>query len=184
MIKFKPMKDVDSALRSRFLKIASWVFPSTGFLTFFVGYVKIGFAAGILIGIISGLLSSVIALVIVEHLGSSSVDLLYGRRKPRYSDYEKFEGALHQARNQKMKKEYHRALVLVNDILKNAPDLPEALYLKAQILWEGYQKAKDSTVILEQVLEILPDQEDTYHRWARTLMDDIKAADTPAVEKT
>ena len=62
-------------------------------------------------------------------------------------------------------------------------DLPEALYLKAQILWEGYHKAADSKIILENILEILPDKEDTYHRWAQTLIDDIEAANPPAVEK-
>jgi hypothetical protein len=183
-VKLKPLKDVDSALRSRFLQIASWVFPSTGFVTFLIAWVKISFIAGIMIGIFSGALSSVIALVVVEFLGSSSVNLLYGRRRPRYSDYEKFEGGLNQARLQKSKKEYHKALVLANDILKNAPELPEALYLKAQILWEGYHKAADSKILLEKVLEILPNKEDTYHRWSQTLMDEIKEGNTPAVEKT
>ena len=178
------MKDVDSALRSRFLQIASWVFPSTGFVTFLVGWVKISFIAGIMIGIITGLLCSVITLVIVEHLGSSSVNLLYGRRKPRYTDYEKHEGDLNQARLQKSKQEYHKALVLVNDILKNAPDLPEALYLKAQILWEGYHKAEDSIIILEKIVDILPDKEDTSHRWAQTLMDEIKEVKISEVENT
>jgi hypothetical protein len=32
----------------------------------------------------------------------------------------------------------------MNGIVKNAPDLPEALYLKAQILVEGYRKKDEA----------------------------------------
>ena len=126
-MKFKPMKDVDSAARTRFLRVAAWMFPALGFIGMM--------AAGPLIGLIAGVLGSILAFIIIEKFGSSSVNLLYGKRKPVYSDYEKHEGPLNQARLHKSKKEFHKALVLVNDILKQVPDLPEALYLKAQILW-------------------------------------------------
>lgn len=34
-----------------------------------------------------------------------------------------------------------KASNMVDDILTKAPNLPEALYLKSQILWEGYRDA-------------------------------------------
>lgn len=61
----------------------------------------------------------------------------------------------------------------MNGILKKAPDLPEALYLKEQIIWEGYRKADDAKNILEKVLEVLPDKKETYHRWAQSLIEEI-----------
>lgn len=168
------MKDVDSPARSRFLKITFWIFPTSGFLAFFVGLNIYGNPLmGLIVGVTIGAIASGIAYFFVEYLGSFGVNLLYGKRKPVYSDYEKFEGDIHQAQHQKSKKEYHKALVRVNEILKKAPDLPEALYLKAQILWEGYHKAIDAKTNLERILVVLPDKNETYHRWAQTLIDEI-----------
>lgn len=174
MIRLKQEKDIDSAARSRFLMIASWTIPPIGILGIMVGtFIYESFRLGLIIGGIAGLLASIIVYFIVEYLGSSTVNLLYGRRRPVWSDFEKYEGQLNQARRHKSQKEYPKALVLVNEILKKAPELPEALYLKAQILWEGYNKAADAKNALERILVVLPDKTETYHVWAQTLIDDI-----------
>jgi tetratricopeptide (TPR) repeat protein len=168
------MKDIDSAARSRFIRVAVWVFPIIGFLGFFVGFNMYGKpGVGLAIGVIFGAVASVITFFIIEILGSSSVNILYGRRRPVWTEYEKYEGELHQARHQKTQKNYHKALVLVDAILKKAPDLPEALYLKAQILVEGYRKGDEAKSLLERILTVLPERGETYHRWAQTLLDDI-----------
>jgi len=67
------------------------------------------------------------------------------------------------------------ALVLVNEILKKAPYLPQALYSKAQIMWEDYHKATDARKLLEKIIEIVPDKTDTYHTWAQTMLDKINS---------
>ena len=168
------MKDIDSAARSRFIRVAVWVFPIIGFLGFFVGFNMYGKpGAGLAIGAVVGAVASGITYFIIEMLGSSGINLLYGKRRPVWSEYEKYEGELHQARHQKTQKNYHKALVLVNGILKKAPDLPEALYLKAQILVEGYRKGDEAKILLERILTVLPGRGETYHRWARTLLDEI-----------
>ena len=168
------VKDIDSAARSRFIRVTVWVFPIIGFLGFFVGFNMYGKPGmGLLIGAVVGAAASCFTYFIIEMLGSSSVNLLYGTRRPVYSDYEKYEGELHQARHQKTQKNYHKALVLVDAILKKAPRLPEALYLKAQIIVEGYQKKEEAKIYLEKVLAVLPDKTETYHRWAQTLLDKI-----------
>ena len=58
-------------------------------------------------------------------------------------------------------------------VLKKAPDLPEALYLKAQIIVEGYHKLDEDRLLLEKILTVLPERGETYHRWAQTMLDDI-----------
>jgi hypothetical protein len=168
------VRDIDSPARSRIIRVAAWVFPTTGFLGFFVGFSVYGNPGmGLAIGAAVGSIASFITWLCIETLGSSSVNLLYGKRRPVYSEYEKYEGDIHQARHQKTQKNYHKALVIVNGILKNAPDLPEALYLKAQILVQGYRKEDEAKILLERILIVLPKPGETYHRWARTLLDEI-----------
>jgi len=168
------VKDIDSVARSRFIRVAVWVFSITGFLGFFVGFSMYGKpGTGLAVGTVVGAVVSCITYFIIEMLGSSGINLLYGRRRPVWSEYEKYEGELHQARHQKTQKNYHKALVLVNGILKKAPNLPEPLYLKAQILVEGYRKQNEAKILLERILTVLPKRGETYHRWAQTLLDDI-----------
>lgn len=168
------MKDIDSAARSRFIRVAAWVFPIIGFLGFFVGFQMYGKPGmGLVIGAATGIIATLITWLIIEMLGSSSVNLLYGTRRPVYSEYEKYEGELHQARHQKTQKYYPKALAIVNAVLKKAPNLPEALYLKAQIIVEGYHKRDEAKLLLEKILTVLPERGETYHRWAQTMLDEI-----------
>jgi hypothetical protein len=39
----------------------------------------------------------------------------------------------------KTKRNFDKALTLVNDVLDKDPNLAEALYLKAHVLWEGFK---------------------------------------------
>jgi len=128
---------------------------------------------GLMMGLAGGVLVSVISHFIIERLSSSGVNLLYGKRKPIWTQTEKFEGPLNQARHLKSKQDYVHARNMVDDILAQAPKFPDALYLKAQILWEGYRDAPSSRKVLAELLAIVPDKHDTYHRWAQSLLDDI-----------
>ena len=62
---------------------------------------------------------------------------------------------------------------MVDKVLEQAPDLPDALYLKAQILWEGYGDGKAAKEYLQRIVSILPDENETYHRWAVTMAQEI-----------
>ena len=167
-------KDIDSAAISRFLKVAAWIFPFVGILGVVVGVKIFGsLIFGVLLGLVAGFLASIISHFIIERLGSAGGNLIYGKRRPIYSDFEKYEGPLNQARHLKVKNEYASAHNIVNEILSKAPDLPEALYLKAQILWEGYHKAKPSKELLARIMTVVPDKSETYNRWAQTLLDQI-----------
>ena len=65
------------------------------------------------------------------------------------------------------------AFKIVGEVLVQAPKLPEALYLKAQILWEGYQDASAARELLLEVIDLVPDAQQTYHRWAQSLLQKI-----------
>ncbi len=168
------MKDIDSAARSRLIQVAFRVYPPVLIVMMVLGARMLGsLKLGLLLGLTVGAVATVISHLLIERLGSSGVNLLYGKRKPIYTDTEKFEGPLNQARHLKTKQDYINAYKMVDEVLARAPQLPEALYLKAQILWEGYRDAPAARKLLLALLEIVPDEQDTYHRWAKTLLQDM-----------
>lgn len=170
----KPLKNIDSARRTQFLRVLFWAFPPIFILGLLIGLsIFESLAMGIIIGTTVGLLFNVIIYYTIEYTGSFGVNFLYGKRKSVWSNLEKYEGPLNQARHLKVKNEYASAHNIVNEILSKAPDLPEALYLKAQILWEGYQKSEPSKILLAKILTVVPDKSETYNRWAHTLLDQI-----------
>jgi len=172
----KPLKDINSAARSQFLKVAAGTSAPICLLTVVVGPLIFGsLKKALLFGGMASILLSVVTYFIIEYMGSFSGNFLYGKREPIYNDFEKFEGPLNQARHLKSKNEYAKAHDIANEILNKAPDLPEALYLYAQILWEGYQDAESSKKYLRKILVILPDKNETYHRWALSLINDIRS---------
>ena len=61
---------------------------------------------------------------------------------------------------------------LVNDLLHEVPDFPEALFLKAQILWEGFGKAAAAIGWLSRIRELTP-ADNTFHRWASSSLEKI-----------
>ena len=58
----------------------------------------------------------------------------------------------------------------MDEVTEKAPFLPEALYLKAQILWEGFQRASEAKACLKEVLRKVP-QNETIHTWASSYYD-------------
>jgi len=176
MGKNKPLKDVDSAARSRFIYVFSKTFAATSLVGFFAGlYATENPIKGVIIGVITGMIFGIITYLIIEYTGSGSVNFFYGKRKPIFNEFEKYEGDRNQVQYKRSKNENQMALVLVNEILKKAPYLPQALYSKAQIMWEDYHKATDARKLLEKIIEIVPDKTDTYHTWAQTMLDKINS---------
>ena len=173
----KPLKDIDIVARTQFLNIASWTVPPISFIGFMVGWLMYSSGLiGLVIGGLFGLLTSVIIYFIIEYMGSAGGSILHRGRRPIYSDFDKFEGPLNQARHLKNNNDFDKAYNIANEVLYKAPDLPEALYLCAQILWEGYQDAESSKKHLRKILVLLPDKNETYHRWALSLINDIRSS--------
>jgi hypothetical protein len=61
----------------------------------------------------------------------------------------------------------------VNRILEIDPDFSGALFLKAQILWEGFENPTAAKGYLEKVIEMKQDKNETIHRWASNLYDEL-----------
>jgi len=72
-----------------------------------------------------------------------------------------------------MRKEYDQALKAVNNILNRDPEFSEALFIKAQILWEGFKNSAAAKGNLKKIIEIKKDKNEPFYRWASNLLDEL-----------
>jgi hypothetical protein len=99
-------------------------------------------------------------------IGSGSVNLLYGTGRRTSSLREQLTGDLNVVRFHKMNRRFDRALETVEEVLAKDPDFPEALFLKAQVLWDGFEDYAGTSQCLQRVMEVSQDENATFHRWA------------------
>jgi hypothetical protein len=166
-IKNQP-KDVNSITQTRFLMIAIHLAPVCALL---------GWAMGGLPGLLFALLCSTAAALAVEtlsgRLGDGSVNVLYGMGRVDRTLRDQVIGSLNQARFHKTSHRYDLALACINEVLAADSDFPEALFLKAQILWEGYRDAAAANLCLIHLMKAQPDKAADFHRWAVSLYKEI-----------
>ena len=105
-----------------------------------------------------------LAVWVADRVGEGSTNLLYGLGRETFQPHERLAGELDKIRHSKRQKDFDRALYLVNQVIDKAPDLPEALFLKAQILWEGFEN-QAAEGYLKKVLRLVKVGE-PLHRWA------------------
>jgi len=67
---------------------------------------------------------------------------------------------------------FDQALHMVNNLLHENPDNSEAMLLKAQILWEGFENASTAKGCLNRIRE-LTSEDDKFHRWATSYLETI-----------
>lgn len=129
--------------------------------------------AGAMIGFLFGTAFTILCLVIVNKF-AGLFGIIMGEGKSKFTLREELESDLLQIRYHKMKKEYDKALIKVNQTLKNDPDFPEVLFLKAQIVWEGFGNSSSALYNLEKIQRIM-DKDSSLFRWSTALMEEIKA---------
>ena len=96
-----------------------------------------------------------------------------GRESEDENLREIFSADMEKARHSKRQKRFHDALKSVNVVITEIPDYPEALFLKAQILWEGFGNYEQAVNYLDKVLQLVDEQEGLY-RWASTYYDEVQ----------
>jgi hypothetical protein len=120
-----------------------------------------------------------ILALLVEKLGAGFGGFLSGWSSRKAPARATLSADLARARYSKAKGEFSAALRITNGILETAPDFPEALYLKAQVLREGFDDFTGAKECLKQVLQQVP-REDPLHRWASSYWDEMAAAEKKA----
>lgn len=86
---------------------------------------------------------------------------------------EQLSADMAKAKFSKAKGQFKEALIIINEVLENDPKFPEALLLKAQILWEGFENGELALRNLDKVVELVQDN-DPIHRWAVNYYHEIK----------
>jgi tetratricopeptide (TPR) repeat protein len=152
---------------SYFLRSYVWLLFPLGF----VGAVAAGLK-GVLAAILLSLVLTPIIMFLSDKIASCAGGF-YGGRRPLWSVKERFSGDLDRSKNYKMQGEFNPALEIVNAILDQAPDYPEAMFLKAQILWEGFGERSSAKAYLKRIMKIIPNENDPIRRWAASLYADL-----------
>jgi len=160
------MKDGDTIEILRFVRI--WMFCFLAFLIFYVGTGRIPF----LVLVFAPPIVAVMALIIIIKIGGSVSRSFYGGRKARWTAKEKLAGDLEKIRYSKRQGRFNEALALANDVLKHLHNDPEALFLKAQILHEGFGLGESAKKCLEIIIKGVPASE-ILHRWALSYYEGI-----------
>jgi tetratricopeptide (TPR) repeat protein len=96
-----------------------------------------------------------------------------GRNSGDENFHETLSADMEKARHSKRQNSFQEALKTVNAVLAEIPDYPEALYLKAQILWEGFGNYSQAVNYLDKVLQLVDEQEGLY-RWASTYYNEVQ----------
>jgi hypothetical protein len=155
------LKDVDLVRRTTFLQNFVRALPVLGLLGLILGGIP-----GLLIGIAASAGVAFTSDIFCGAIGSGSVNLLYGTGRRTSSLREQLTGDLNVVRFHKMNRRFDRALETVEEVLAKDPDFPEALFLKAQVLWDGFEDYAGTSQCLQRVMEVSQDENATFHRWA------------------
>lgn len=113
---------------------------------------------------------------VVERLGSGLGGVLSGWSSRRLTTRESLAADLEKARYSKRGGRFKEALTIINGALEKDPDFPDALYLKARILWEGFGNREEAQGCLKKVTEALA-KDETLHRWALNYYNEITKMD-------
>jgi tetratricopeptide (TPR) repeat protein len=128
--------------------------------------------AGAIVGILIGCFAFLVGRTIMNLILKTAIPLT-GKRAARWTTREQLEGELNQANYYKRKEDFQKALKTVNRIIDMDPNFPEALYLKAQILWEGFENHGGAQSYLKKIIEVANDKDTTIRRWAISLSEEI-----------
>ncbi len=108
----------------------------------------------------------------IERFGNFFGRMLYGWSSKGAGPREALSADLAKAKFSKSNGRFKEALAIVNEVLEKDPDFPDALYLKALILWEGFENRQGASRYLRRVMTLVP-RNDTLHRWALNNLQDI-----------
>jgi len=151
------------------LKNTIWAFSYLAVMGLIWGYLA-GASSGAIIGLaaaaaISVILGSTTSIFTATPGGGAT----YTRSVPAGSTMSlrrQLASDLNVVRYHKLCHRFDDALIKIEEVLAKDPDFAEALLLKAQILWEGFEDCKAARKCLQKILAAEPDENAVFHRWA------------------
>jgi tetratricopeptide (TPR) repeat protein len=165
----KPIKDVDSANAALTFRNTLWALPYLALIGLFLGYISWG-PLGALIGLLVAIAVSAVVgsatTVFAGILGGGAVNVFYRIGRKTIGLREQLAGDLNIAKHHKLCDRFDEALIKIEDVLARDPDFPEALFLKARILREGFEDREAAKTCLLKIIKVEPDKDAPFHRWA------------------
>jgi hypothetical protein len=100
------------------------------------------------------------------------------RKKPRSTTLLSGEvkTALEKAVFEKDIGRYTEALYIVDDVLKDDPNIPVAAFIKATILWEGFKDSYTAKLGLQRVKQLVPNKNERLNHMASELIAEIEGS--------
>ena len=173
----KPLKDVNSANAALTLRNTLWALPYLAVIGSSLGYLT-GGLPGAFIGLLAAAAVSAIigsaATIFTGIVGGGAVNVFYGIGRKTIGLRERLAGDLNVAKHHKSCDRFDEALIKIEDILAKDPEFSEALFLKAQILWQGFEDHEAAKQCLLKIIKTEPDKRAVFHRWALNLYGEIK----------
>jgi tetratricopeptide (TPR) repeat protein len=165
----KSLKDVDSANLALTVRNAIWVFPYLAVMGLIWGYLA-GGPSGAVAGLaVAAFVSAAIgpaASNFTGRMGEGAVNTLFGLGRRTTGPRERMAGDLNVVRYHKLSNQFEDALLKIEEVLAKDPDFAEALFLKAQILWEGFEDRQAAKECLVKIIKVEPDKNAVFRRWA------------------
>ena len=168
----KPRKDVDSADIALTVRNILWALPYLALIGLCLGY-----AAGGALGAVAGLLAATAVSALIGSattifsgfVGGGAVNALYGTGRRTIGIRERHAGDLNVVRYLKLCNRFDEALIKIEEVLAGDPDFAEALFLKAQLLWQGFEDREAARECLVKIIKAEPDEKAVFRRWAFNL---------------
>ena len=164
-----PRKNMDSTVRVFDLRNAIWALPYLVVMGLIWGYLA-GGSSGALVGLaaavlVSAMIGSATSMVSAPQ-GDGAVNTPYRHACKTRGHQNRLAGDLNVVRYHKLCNRFEQALLALEKVLAKEPDFPEALFLKAQILWEGFEDREGAQKSLIRIMNVAPDQKAVFRRWA------------------
>lgn len=142
------------------------------------GYVSGGAAwglAGAAGGIFGGSILGFVVHTLAESAGDFAGSFIFLGSRPSWSLREKLSADVQRVRYSLGNRRYGEALGIADQVLKKDPSNPEALYLKARALWEGFESPAPARECLRRLIAETP-PDDPHRKWAAQLYQNIRGA--------
>jgi tetratricopeptide (TPR) repeat protein len=168
----RPLKDMNSADTTLTFRSTLWALPYLAMVGLLLGYSAYGLS-GAIVGLLAAVVVSAVigsaASVFTGKVSGGAVNAFYGLGRRTYGLRDQLAGDMNAVRHHKLFNRFDEALIIVEEVLAKDPDFSEALFLKAQILWEGFEDREAAKLCLLKIIKVEPDKEAPFHRWALDL---------------
>ena len=101
-------------------------------------------------------------IILIKHDVNDLMALIGRAREPQVAPHIRYFSTIQQISIEMSSRDYDGALKTVSTLLKEAPDYPNALNLKGQILLEGFREYEQARDCFSRVMSLCPPDSDDY----------------------